>query len=81
MSHNQDEHIQITIADSKTTFIREKESGRLLVDNQQTLVRPGNVESVSVTDLETNALLCDILAELKKQTIHLELITGQEKLS
>ena len=78
MAHNTDDHIQVTIGSSKTTFIRGKESGRLLTENDNTRVSPSGIESMAVSDITNNDLLKEIIAELKIHTKHLEIITGEE---
>jgi hypothetical protein len=77
MSHNSDDHVQVTIGSSKTTLIREKESGRLLVDLGQTTDN-GGVSLLVTKDIEATNLLKEILAEMKIQTKHLECMSGEE---
>jgi hypothetical protein len=78
MPHNEDEHVQVTIGSSKTTFIRGKKSGRLLTENDNKKITSSGTESMAVTDISGVDLLKEILAELKIHTQHLQKITDEE---
>ena len=71
-------NIQVTVGSSKSTLIRNKESGRLLVDTNNTTATKGSINYLLTRDLEGSNVLKEILEHMKRQTKLLESMVDVE---